>query len=399
MFQPRKNRNVFPTLFVALFLIGSVIKAESINQLWKIYNNSENSDSTRLNAIGEITIHYLRSNPDSAIITAKLQVELAQKGTNKIELSNAFSRLGTGSYYIGNYSASIKCHTQALKIYEEIKRKSGIASAHNNIGITYFELKNHEMALKEFNASLAVYKELRDTVRIASITGNIGNVYYSMNMHKESLITNKEALYLLEHSNPDPFVIANTINNIGVAYQGLKNYKEALNYFEKSLKIRTENEDELGIEMSLINFASLLSEQKKFKEAEVHADKALKLAQKLNDLEGLKEIHFILSEIYKNTGRPEKALESYRNYVTEKDSLINEENSKQILQTQMQYDYERKEAEIRAEQEKKGCISCRGCEKKEFDFNCCCCGTITMYSVCICFLQKIANYQKAKDYY
>lgn len=333
------------------------LNAQNLDSLWSVYNNTTKSDSVRLIAIRSITQQYMRNNPDSAIIAAQLQISLAQKQGNKKELAEANSFLGISYYYTGNYPASIRSHTEALKIYEELGLKGGIASSHNNIGILYFEQKNHETALKEFYASLKGYKELKDTVQIASISGNIGSVYYTMNRYTEALITNKDALYLLRRSKADPYVIANAINNIGVAYQGLKNYSDALSAFKEALEIREKIKDDLGIEISWTNLASLYAVQKDYKQSEWYADKALVLATKLNDLEGIKEIQQILSEIYTQTNRPGKALESYKAYISAKDSLINEENSKQIMQTQMQYEFDKKEALLKVEQGKKEALA------------------------------------------
>ncbi|HEY1054316.1 MAG TPA: tetratricopeptide repeat protein, partial [Emticicia sp.] len=273
---------------IVLLFFCNAARAQYPDSLWRIYNNNTEVDSKRLNAIKAVTVQYLRGKPDSAIIVAQMQLALAQKLNNKRELADAYSYLGTGYYYTGNYPASIKNHTSSLKLSEELNLKEGIASSHNNIGILYFEQKSHEKALQEFNASLKVYKELKDTVQIASITGNMGNLYYSMNKYSESLITNKEALYLLQHSKASPFIIANTINNIGVAYQGLKNYPEARHYFLDALKIREEAKDELGVEISWANLASLYTTEKNYKEAEKCADKALAMATAMNDQEGIK---------------------------------------------------------------------------------------------------------------
>lgn len=340
-----------------IFIIGNNAQSQKLDSLWTVYNNVNKPDSSRLKAIKAITQKYMRINSDSAITCAQLQVALAQRQNDNGELASAYALLGNTYYYTGNYPGAIANHTEALKLFEKIGNKDGIASSHNNIGIIYFEQSNHQMALKELNLSLKMYKELKDTVHIASISGNIGSVYYAMNKHAESLITNKEALNLLRLSHADLYIIANTINNIGVAYQGLKNYPEALANFEEALEIRLKTKEELGIEISWTNLASLYTVQRKYNQAESYADKALELATKLNDLEGIKEIQQILSEIYSNTNRPEKALKSYKAYITARDSLFSEANSKQIMQTQMQYEFDKKEALLKVEQGKKEALA------------------------------------------
>src|SRR6202008_612494 len=89
---------------------------------------------------------------------------------------------------------------------------------------------------------------------------------------------------------------------------------------------------------------------KKYKEAEKYCRKAIAISEKIEDLETAKEAYQNLSEVCASEGKEKEALESYRSYIALRDSLVNEENTKKIVQTQMQYEFDKKEDSLKYQQ-------------------------------------------------
>ena len=72
----------------------------------------------------------------------------------------------------------------------------------------------------------------------------------------------------------------------------------------------------------------------------------LKLSRELNIKEGIKSAYEGFFKIYANKGNYKKAYEYYQLYSEIKDSLFNEEGSKQIAEMQTKYETEKKEKRI-----------------------------------------------------
>ena len=85
--------------------------------------------------------------------------------------------------------------------------------------------------------------------------------------------------------------------------------------------------------------------------------RALNLAKEIKTLELIKSANQTLSEVYETTGRNKEALASYKEYVAGRDSLLNAENTKKTVQTQMQYEFDKKESATKLEQEKRDAIA------------------------------------------
>jgi len=65
----------------------------------------------------------------------------------------------------------------ALKVFEQINHKKGIASANSGIGLVYWNQGDYPKALKHYFEALEIDKELGNKNGIAGHLGNIGIVY------------------------------------------------------------------------------------------------------------------------------------------------------------------------------------------------------------------------------
>ena len=85
--------------------------------------------------------------------------------------------------------------------------------------------------------------------------------------------------------------------------------------------------------------------------------KALSFGKEIGSIEDIKESYGYLTTLDRSQGDFKQAFEHYKMYITTRDSMINEESSKKIVQSQMQYDFDKKEAATKAEQDKKDILT------------------------------------------
>jgi len=95
-----------------------------------------------------------------------------------------------------------------------------------------------------------------------------------------------------------------------------------------------------------------ISNKKKYKEAEEYLKKAIEIGEELHIIYELQGLYHSLSELYSKTGIYKNALEAYKKYVMYKDSINSEENRKALATKEMQYLFEKKQAEEKARYEK-----------------------------------------------
>jgi hypothetical protein len=64
-----------------------------------------------------------------------------------------------------------------------------------------------------------------------------------------------------------------------------------------------------------------------------------------------------LSELYEKQKDFSRALEAYRMHIAYRDSLFNEENTKKAVQLEMNYEFEKKQNQVKLEQQKKDALA------------------------------------------
>ena len=188
---------------------------------------------------------------------------------------------------------------------KQLGHKKGIAISYNNIGLVYQIQKKYDKALENFFASLKMHEELGYKKGIAQLYGNIGNTYAEMKEYSKALENYFSGLKILEEFG-DKQVLAGSYNNIGALYTMKENYQEALKYLEKGLSMSKE----MGAKDLVMSTYKVLSET------------------------------YFQKNDYKN------AYEYHQLYVQTKDTLFNEESSRQIAEMQTKYETEKKEQQI-----------------------------------------------------
>jgi tetratricopeptide (TPR) repeat protein len=380
--------------FATLNLFQHITRAQTkqIDSLKEVLRTAK-EDTNKANTLNSLAREFRNSNPDTSVYFAKEALLISEKNnfnkgiaesylwmgtaiTNLSKYNEAIScllkalaknndkktaariyiNIGTVYYYQGNYPLALKNYFSSLKIKEEMGDKKGIANAYIGIGNVYSDQGNFADALKNHLACLKIRKETGDKNGSATAYTNIGIVFWYQGNYPEALKNHFASLKLKEETG-DNGGIATAYNNIGLVYENMGNYTEALKNHLLSLAIKEQIKDNEGIVTSNINIGSIYKDLKQYKVAEEHFLTALKLSQKINFFKPVKEIYKSLSQIYSATGRDKEALNCYKAFVVARDSLFNEENTKKTVQLEMQYEFDKKEAAAKLEQEKRDAVA------------------------------------------
>ncbi len=293
----------------------------------------------------------------SVIICKELAMSKDEVNSRQGKKSAAVTYGAIGDLYASqsDYPNAIKNFLTALKYAEEIDSKEQIAKQTMNIGNIYTAQGNYPKALDFLTRSLQLREETGNKRGIAVNLEGIAGTYYEMNDYENSLIYQFRALDLHAGSG-DQRRMGVCFINIANNYIELKNYKKALEYSLKAFEIFREMDDKISYSESLVNLGNVYKHLGKYKEAESYLTKALVIADSLEIQESSASIHLMLSELYKNTGDAPKVFEHYKAYVQVKDSIYSEENKKAQMEAEVNFEFEKKEGDLKAEQEKKTAV-------------------------------------------
>ena len=317
----------------------------------------------------------------SALECYKKSLGIRKDIGDKEGVAGSFNNTGMVYEHIGNYPEALKCYFSSLKLFDELQNKKGQAINYVNIGNIYGNQGNYPEALKYYINSLKIDEEIVDKQGIASVYGNIGLIYYCQGNVLEALRNLKISLNVQKELGDNISIAANSYNNIGNIYFDQGNYQEALTNFFASLKINEKFGDKQSIANDYNNIGKVYTRQKKYKDAAQYLKKSLSLAKEIRSLDNVKDVYGNLATLDSSEGNFMQALEHYKLFITTRDSLINKENTKKMVQTQMQYEFDKKEAATKAAQEKKDALAQKELQKQKLVRN----GFIGGFSIVLLF--------------
>jgi len=340
-------------------------------------------DTAAVKILNKLSASYWNSSPNKALDYANQALALSEQIDYKKGMANAYNNIGWVTGQRGDYLQALEIHKKALKIREEIGDKKGIAGSYNNIGVIYDYQGNYPEALKNYFACIKGMKEIGNEQSLAYTYTNVGGIYKSQDNFSEALKNyfaalkiNKEAgdelgisdsyisigaVYCDNiHNYPEALKyflmalkIAEEIGNkngigtiyscLGNTYENQGNYPEALMNYFASLKIKEELGDKEGIAYACIYIGKIYVIQRKYTDASNYLNRGLTLAKEIGNLEWIKYGYNSLTALDSAQGNFRQALENYKLYITYRDSLVNEENTKIITQQQMQFDFDKKQ--------------------------------------------------------
>lgn len=317
--------------------------SENIDSLWRVYRNVKNHDTIRLRAFNDIAWSLLYTNPDSTYILGHIELEMARTKKLKYWETKALNTIGASYQVKGNYIKAIDFYQQCLKIREELKDLKGVAASLANIGSIYININEFDKALEYQLRSLKLAEEMDNKESMASSLNNIGIIYQNLAEYPKALEYNQRSLKLYEALG-DKQGVAASYANIGNTYATLGDNEKALECQLKSNAIAKEIGDKFGESTSLTAIGKSYMKQKKYSLALECLNRSNQIAKETKDIISEKEVTEVLYETHKEMGNFTKALSFYERFITLKDSILKEDNQKQIANKELQYQYEKKAA-------------------------------------------------------
>ncbi len=318
---------------------------ESYMESLKIREESGDKKSIADSYINIANLHTSQSNYNIAL-------EYNQKAFENYNLKNydegvarSHTNIGIIYYYKGEFDEALKNYMSALKINEKQNNKKAAARAYNNIGLIHFEQGNYSSAVEYYNKSLEIKESLGDKKGIATGYNNIGKIYFTEKKYELAFNYYFKSLKIREELG-DKSGMALSYDNLGSSYSNKGDYKKSMEYFEKSLTIWNEINDKESTALTLTNIARANNSQKKYYKAIEYAEQALDIANELGTLPRKMDSYQALSDAYEGIFNLSKSLQYYKLYSQVKDSILNEESTRQYQQLEALYQTEKKQQEI-----------------------------------------------------
>lgn len=388
----------FSIVIVLFFFANAFSQEKVVDSLQNVLKNSKDDIQT-VTVLNQLASAYQDFDP-------KLLKEYAQKAvvlSRKIDFASAegtaLLNLGNAGIISGNYAEALTNFQNAQIVFEnelqgksanELDLKNGLARAYGSMGIVFSEQNSYAKALQNHLKAIKLYEETKQELKVAQVSNNIGVVYQSQNQDFKALdyflkcfkiqeknklssgitATNIGKIYLKQKNFPDAlkyFQVAEKsfqkfanargfgelLTHFGRYYQLQNNTVQAVSSFEKALNEFNTIDDKFGSSDTYYYLGQFYLEQKDYQKALENTQKSLAYAKELELLESVQNSELALSTIYEKMGQTNESLTHLKLYGIAKDSLQNQENVRQMVQAEMNFEFDKKESLLQKEQEKK----------------------------------------------
>jgi len=253
---------------------------------------------------------------------------------------------GIANYYLGteDYYKAITYFTDALKTAENLQDKHMAGLIYNGLGIVNISLKEYDKAIKYFEQAKAICRQSGDLHNESGIDLNIANCYFEKKDYLKARNCYHNILQTFLRLKDSSQIVLAFVNlsNIG---KNLNNTKEAYYYMDRAMEyLKTYNNQSL-LSFAYLELGSLYYDSGKYPLAKKYLELSLKNSvgseSKSNSMQALQN----LSMIEEKEGNCNLSLKYFRQYVSIKDSIMNDETHKKIADIQWKYDLQKKDYE------------------------------------------------------
>ncbi|MFY9308188.1 MAG: tetratricopeptide repeat protein [Bacteroidia bacterium] len=348
----------------------------------RILIKTDKPDTNKVKHLYVLAWNYFHKGEyDSGLHYNSQALNLAEKLYFKKGVSVAYSNTGFFYQTTADYANALEYYFKALKIDEAIKNKNGIARDIGSIGNIYWLKGDYKKALEYYEKALRLSDTLGNKSTSAVQLANIGNIYFKDKDFKKAREYYSKALDIGEKQGDD-YLIANMFGNIGSTYSELGNNKMALIFCFKALELSKKNADNYGVINHHIALGQIYTAQKEYKNAYDYLMKARVFADSVNAKNEQLDLYESLGTLYEKSSVPLPdstgskilnaeqmrlhAIAYYKRSVEIKNAILDEETKKKLVQNEMNYEFDKKEAAAKAEQEKKDVEMQAGAKRQNF---------------------------------
>jgi len=279
-------------------------------------------------------------------LTYELQaLEIRKKIGDDFKTANTLNNLGIIFDEMGDPKRALENYYEARKIYEKLSDKSKIAMVISNIGIVLKEQREYKKVIGYYHEALSIYKELKNEFGIAACHANLGSVFYFTQRYDSALYYSLLSTAEFRKQNVMQF-LPTTLSSAAQAYHKLGKTKEAKASLLEAQALNEQFDNKFDLAEVLINLASIYLTENNFKDAQLLASRALSMAESIQAKKIIMNAHLQLSAIEESRQNFNAALREYKLFNQQKDSLFQQDKTRQMTELETQYETEKKERQI-----------------------------------------------------
>jgi serine phosphatase RsbU (regulator of sigma subunit) len=248
------------------------------------------------------------------------------------------------NFIFGDYDIAMNDFQLALELSDYVKNSWFKPLMLFKIGKIHELNSNFTKTLEYYHLGRDEAFRLKNENLFITFLGQIGNVHGLKGDYRTQINYNLEVIRLYE-SRQDSSNMLYAYNDVSVGYTLNKSYDSAIYFLKKAIEIGEKTQNDYYLTAGYGNLADNYLIMNSLSNSIFYAQKGLKVSKKVNAKQGATQSLYILYESYKRQGNIQKALEHLEVYNSLKDSLYNENQTKEIQKLETNFTIKQKQKE------------------------------------------------------
>ncbi len=308
-------------------------------------------DTNKVKVLNQLSWEISYVNLGKGETYAEQGEQLAEKLHFNRGLAAAYHDLGSIYLDMGDFQKANLYLFKELRLIESGKSNTSAGGCYVELGLLYSDQNNFQKAL--YYDSLAVARfQLDKNLRAEAVTYiNIGSLYTKTGQNHKALQATKKALALNQKLGRKE-AIASAYSNIGQLYENNHQYELAYENIMAGYRIYVEEKLTYSIPHSQALIAQYYEAIHQPQKAICYLDSAIPSLVESGQKEILMQIYRSLSNSYEEVKDFKNAHAYHKLYSDLKDSIFDENKSKEITQNELKYEFAKKEQAEKMERDK-----------------------------------------------
>jgi tetratricopeptide (TPR) repeat protein len=302
-------------------------------------NNCKRNEAACMELIG--SLHFDKGLLRDAIKYHLIAHQEFSRLSATKDVARINNKLGISYNFIGNQTMALKHLLQAEDALISLKLSNSIqiADVYTNISTVYEEQNQNSNVKKYLFKALKIYKRHGVQSSIADVYNNYGKFY----MDKQNDIKKAKEYFIksyqIQSKLKTSISAAITAYNLGYIYSFEKTkVDKAIFYFQITKKISSELGNDYYFGMALQALGDIYRKTKNYPKSEKMLLEASKLQKRSGSLPELSNCYMSLSILYEEMGNFKDALYFSSVSFNLKDSIINEDKTREFIALQKQFE-------------------------------------------------------------
>jgi len=310
---------------------------------------------------------------DSARHYLAYSLTLAEQLKHDQGMAIGYGGMGNAYYFESNYPMAIEWWIKAYRLQETRKDTLGMIPFLNNIGSVFNDMGNEKESYKYFQKALILNLASGDLRHRAEIVSNLA-MYYNQNQQKDRALQYRWWSLKVAQDLNSPELEAQVYCDLSNAFRGRGETAKAIQFAQKGLTLgrKIESPDNIAYAQMLLGqcYWEIAEHENKIllnryfrgdlrrclTTAQAYHDSALVFYEAAEMPDRIKLVYESMSSVQLSLGDPAGAFNSLQRASSLKDSLFTLDLDRKLAQSTLQYEFEKKEAQLKSEQEKKDLI-------------------------------------------